>query len=80
MILLRPLGYGGHVSPPPRLRRRAVERFNRRTLFFFNFGDAAQAKLATTAKVERNLDPQDGAEALRSKLHRNAEANLKMIR
>ena len=33
-------------------------------LFLFSFGDAGQAKLAAIAKVEPDLDHQDGAEAL----------------
>ena len=33
-------------------------------LFLFRFGNARQAKLATIAKVEPDLDHQDGAEAL----------------
>jgi hypothetical protein len=35
-------------------------------LFLFRFGDAGQAKLAAIAKVEPNLDNQDGAKALES--------------
>ena len=33
-------------------------------LFLFRFGDAGQTKLAATAKVEPDLDHQDGAKAL----------------
>ena len=32
-------------------------------LFLFRFGDAGQAKLAAIAKVEPDLDHQDGAKA-----------------
>jgi hypothetical protein len=35
-------------------------------LFLFRFGDAGQAKLAAIAKVEPDLDHENGAKALQS--------------